>query len=162
MEIREDIDGMIKKYSISLANKYNKFGLKKDAYNEGVLGYFEALQSYNPKKGDLLKWISLKIYNRMNIFFQKEKGYDVANKEYKEEQELSNYNFDITFCDVINDLLKELTDFEQVVYLEYLEGSSFLVISRKVKYPKHKIINIINRIDGVIKERISNARFKTD
>ena len=160
--IPKEIDIIIQRYIISLSRRYNLYQIKEDAYNEALLAYYKALDTYNPAKGkEVYKWAKITIWNTLNTYYKKEKENLKVNLNYYKVKETNCYKIDYLYCDIALETLKELTNLEKKIFLLYLEGDSFLAIAKEINYDKIKVINIVSNIQTYLQTKAKDVSVTT-
>lgn len=169
------LEFLISKYKELVNMKVSKFFMigaeKEDIIQEGLIGLFKAVKSYNPEKQNSFKTFANLCIERQLITAIKTSNrqkhmplnsYLSLNTTAYEEDEDSNLIdiFDahqmedpldtITkkeyYQTVENAIDKSLSDFEKQVLNRYMQGESYVQIAEKLETPVKSIDNAIQRI----------------
>lgn len=169
------LEFLISKYKELVNMKVSKFFMigaeKEDIIQEGLIGLFKAVKSYNPEKQNSFKTFANLCIERQLITAIKTSNrqkhmplnsYLSLNTTAYEEDEDSNLIdiFDahqmedpldtITkkeyYQTVENAIDKSLSDFEKQVLNRYMQGESYVQIAEKLDTPVKSIDNAIQRI----------------
>ena len=178
------LEFLIDKYKELVSMKTSKFfmigGEKEDIMQEGLIGLFKAVKSYNPEKQNSFKTFAnlcierqlitaIKSSNRQK--HQPLNSYLSLNMSAYEDDEESNL-LDVFDAHKMEDPLemitkqeyyktvedaidKSLSDFEKQVLNRYMQGESYVQIAEKLDTPVKSIDNAIQRIR---KKAIKNMR----
>lgn len=154
-DIPKEVEEMIQKYVNTFEKKY-RLGRRDDAFQEGVIAYLTALQTFNIGKGDDIdKWVRINIHNSLRKFYNHEAGIDLIDEEEQVMNKENKYfNLSDEICDGIAHILTQITFLEKVIMLERLKGNSYQSIAKEIKYPKNKVQNIFEAIIDEIKGEI--------
>ena len=178
------LEFLIDKYKELVNMKVSKFFMvgseRDDIVQEGLIGLFKAVKSYNPEKQNSFKTFAnlcierqlitaIKTSNRQK--HQPLNSYLSLNTAAYEDDEESNL-LDIFDAHKIEDPLemitkqeyyktvenaidKSLSDFEKQVLNRYIQGESYIQIAQKLDTPVKSVDNAIQRIR---KKAIKNMR----
>ena len=172
---KEALDFLMTKYKEIVNMKVSKYFLigaeKEDIIQEGLIGLFKAVQSYNPEKQN-----SFKTFANMCIERQLITAIKSSNKQkhiplnsylslntaaYEEDEDTTlfdTFNAHQTedpletitkkeyYKDVEEAINESLSDFEKQVLNRYMQGESYIQIAEKLDTPVKSIDNAIQRI----------------
>lgn len=169
------LEFLIGKYKEVVNMKVSKFFMigaeKEDIIQEGLIGLFKAIKSYNPEKQNSFKTFANLCIERQLITAIKTSNrqkhmplnsyLSLNTAAYEEEEESTLIDiFDahqmedpletITkkeyYQTVENAIHKSLSDFEKQVLNRYIQGESYVQIAEKLDTPVKSIDNAIQRI----------------
>ena len=169
------LEFLISKYKELVNMKVSKFFMigaeKEDIVQEGLIGLFKAVKSYNPEKQNSFKTFANLCIERQLITAIKSSNrqkhmplnsyLSLNTTAYEEDEDSSLLEvFDahqmedpldtITkkeyYQTVENAIDKSLSDFEKQVLNRYIQGESYLQIAEKLDAPVKSIDNAIQRI----------------
>lgn len=172
------LEHLIDRYKNLVSIKVSKYYMigaeKEDIMQEGLIGLFKAIKSYNPDKQNSFKNFANTCIERQLITAIKTSNrqkhmplnsYISLNKDaYENEDDDGNTDLiDILNANVIEDPLdmitkkeyyqiveknidKSLSDFEKKVLNCYMQGESYIQIADKLETPVKSIDNAIQRI----------------
>lgn len=168
------IDIIIKKYSLSAV----KVGIEyNDLYQEALVGFTDALNSYNEnKEASIATFITLCVERKLQNTILKAKT--IKNKmflqalslDYQEDSEsplseiisdnskndpLNNMTNDESYIELIEKIKKELSSGEYEVFTLMVSGLNYIEIAEQLNKNPKQIDNAIQRIKSKIK-RIVN------
>ncbi len=171
MKYRYIIDIVIKKYAFSAM----KYGFEyKDLYQEALVGYSDAIRSYNEdKKTSLATFISLCVDRRLqntikkagrikNRVFLESLSLDHVYEQYEiplrdiisdesKNDPLLNITKEEEFDELLNVIEKSLSASEYEVYKLLISGLSYIEIAKVLNKSPKQIDNAMQRIKNKIK-----------
>ena len=171
MKYRYIIDIVIKKYAFSAM----KYGFEyKDLYQEALVGYSDAIRSYNEdKKTSLATFISLCVDRRLqntikkagrikNRAFLESLSLDHVYEQYEiplrdiisdesKNDPLLNITKEEEFDELLNVIEKSLSASEYEVYKLLISGLSYIEIAKVLNKSPKQIDNAMQRIKNKIK-----------
>ena len=172
---KEALDFLMTKYKEIVNMKVSKYFLigaeKEDIMQEGLIGLFKAVQSYNPEKQNSFKTfanmcierqlitaikssnrqkhIPLNSYLSLNTAAYEEDEdttlFDTFNA-HQTEDPLETITKKEYYKDVEEAINESLSDFEKQVLNRYMQGESYIQIAEKLDTPVKSIDNAIQRI----------------
>ncbi len=172
---KEALDFLMTKYKEIVNMKVSKYFLigaeKEDIIQEGLIGLFKAVQSYNPEKQNSFKTfanmcierqlitaikssnrqkhIPLNSYLSLNTAAYEEDEdttlFDTFNA-HQTEDPLETITKKEYYKDVEETINESLSDFEKQVLNRYMQGESYIQIAEKLDTPVKSIDNAIQRI----------------
>ncbi len=172
---KEALDFLMTKYKEIVNMKVSKYFLigaeKEDIIQEGLIGLFKAVQSYNPEKQNSFKTfanmcierqlitaikssnrqkhIPLNSYLSLNTAAYEEDEdttlFDTFNA-HQTEDPLETITKKEYYRDVEEAINESLSDFEKQVLNRYMQGESYIQIAEKLDTPVKSIDNAIQRI----------------
>ena len=172
---KEALDFLMTKYKEIVNMKVSKYFLigaeKEDIIQEGLIGLFKAVQSYNPEKQNSFKTfanmcierqlitaikssnrqkhIPLNSYLSLNTAAYEEDEdttlFDTFNA-HQTEDPLETITKKEYYKDVEEAINESLSDFEKLVLNRYMQGESYIQIAEKLDTPVKSIDNAIQRI----------------
>ena len=172
---KEALDFLMTKYKEIVNMKVSKYFLigaeKEDIIQEGLIGLFKAVQSYNPEKQNSFKTfanmcierqlitaikssnrqkhIPLNSYLSLNTAAYEEDEdttlFDTFNA-HQTEDPLETITKKEYYKDVEEAINESLSDFEKQVLNRYMQGESYIQIAEKLDTPVKSIDNAIQRI----------------
>ena len=172
---KEALDFLMTKYKEIVNMKVSKYFLigaeKEDIIQEGLIGLFKAVQSYNPEKQNSFKTfanmcierqlitaikssnrqkhIPLNSYLSLNTAAYEEDEdttlFDTFNA-HQTEDPLETITKKEYYRDVEEAINESLSDFEKQVLNRYMQGESYIQIVEKLDTPVKSIDNAIQRI----------------
>ena len=172
---KEALDFLMTKYKEIVNMKVSKYFLigaeKEDIIQEGLIGLFKAVQSYNPEKQNSFKTfanmcierqlitaikssnrqkhIPLNSYLSLNTAAYEEDEdttlFDTFNA-HQTEDPLETITKKEYYRDVEEATNESLSDFEKQVLNRYMQGESYIQIAEKLDTPVKSIDNAIQRI----------------
>ena len=172
---KEALDFLMTKYKEIVNMKVSKYFLigaeKEDIIQEGLIGLFKAVQSYNPEKQNSFKTfanmcierqlitaikssnrqkhIPLNSYLSLNTAAYEEDEdttlFDTFNA-HQTEDPLETITKKEYYKNVEEAINESLSDFEKQVLNRYMQGESYIQIAEKLDTPVKSIDNAIQRI----------------
>ena len=172
---KEALDFLMTKYKEIVNMKVSKYFLigaeKEDIIQEGLIGLFKAVQSYNPEKQNSFKTfanmcierqlitaikssnrqkhIPLNSYLSLNTAAYEEDEdttlFDTFNA-HQTEDPLETITKKEYYKDVEETINESLSDFKKQVLNRYMQGESYIQIAEKLDTPVKSIDNAIQRI----------------
>ncbi len=172
---KDALDFLMTKYKEIVNMKVSKYFLigaeKEDIIQEGLIGLFKAVQSYNPEKQNSFKTfanmcierqlitaikssnrqkhIPLNSYLSLNTAAYEEDEdttlFDTFNA-HQTEDPLETITKKEYYKDVEEAINESLSDFEKQVLNRYMQGESYIQIAEKLDTPVKSIDNAIQRI----------------
>ncbi len=169
------LDFLINKYKELVNMKVSKFFMigaeKEDIIQEGLIGLFKAVKSYNPEKQNSFKTFAnlcierqlitaIKTSNRqkhmpLNSYlslntsaYENDEEADLLDifDAHKVEDPLETITKQEYYSSVEKAIDKSLSDFEKQVLNRYMQGESYMQIAEKLETPIKSIDNAIQRI----------------
>ena len=169
------LEFLIDKYKELVNMKVSKFFMigaeKEDIIQEGLIGLFKAIKSYNPEKQNSFKTFAnlcverqlitaIKTSNRqkhmpLNSYLSLNEAAYEENEDsslldvfdaHQMEDPLDTITKKEYYKTVENAIDKALSDFEKQVLNRYMQGESYIQIAEKLDAPVKSIDNAIQRI----------------
>ncbi len=148
-------------------NYYMTGGEQEDLHQEGYIGLFKAIRSYNPEKNDrFYPFAKLCIESQIQtaVTASNRKKHSPLNQsvpiEYSQEQEMAAVTgnpekiiLDREWEEAAEKRMEEkLSPFEKDVVLYYLQGKSYAEIARELRKTPKSIDNAISRVKKKLSE----------
>ena len=182
------LDFLIERYKETVNIKVSKYYIngaeKEDIVQEGLIGLFKAIKSYNPDKDNSFKSFANLCIERQVITAIKGSNrqkhiplnsyISLNNPTFEnEEGEMENPLIDVLDANTVEDPLetitkneylkhiektidKSLSTFEKQVLNKYIEGKSYIQIAESLKSPVKSVDNAIQRIRKKTAKNLEN------
>jgi DNA-directed RNA polymerase specialized sigma subunit len=153
----EDYNSVINKVVNSVVSKHRAYHLKDDLYNEAVVMFYEAVNSYTKKKGEFSKHLSIHLRYGLKAYVASNLNYTLTNDKLDNLVITSNNDLDVDneILDEYLILFNNLTLLEKFIIVCYFyENYSIRDIHNIVPLNRGKISNIIEAYKHYVQEEL--------
>ena len=171
------LDTLMERYRETVNMKVSKYYIngaeKEDIVQEGLIGLFKAIKSFNQEKENSFKSFANLCIERQIITAIKGSNrqkhiplnsyVSLNNPNYENEDgELENPLIDVLNNHIVEDPLETITkneyysNFEKQVLSKYIEGQSYIQIAESLNSPVKSVDNAIQRIRKKTAKNIEN------